>query len=311
MVVTLHKGIVGVFVSKLIALTLLTTTTFIINRKQFNATISLNVFQKLVKFTLPGYPGMIIKQLMDILPRYILAAFAPLTAVGLYGVSFRISQILRLYVNSFNRAWSPFAFSQADKPEEQKLYEVIFKAYALSMLFIGLGLSLFSKEVIMLLTPKQYYSAYYMVGGVAFYLGMRGLTLMFGTSLYIANQVKWTSYIDILQLVIFLAAAFYLVPRYHTAGLIAALDISVTIYFVCYMQVSLKYFKFRIPKIRLMILLILSSFSVYVFNNLNQDFLMSLFFKFLFLLMFIPVGTLFVLSSKEKAKVQQLLIKAI
>lgn len=306
-VVILKTGIIGVFYSKLISLTLITIVTLFAEKRQFSPTINFDVFRSLIVFTLPGYPGTMIKQLMNFLPRVLLATFAPLSAVGLFGIAFRVSQIMSLYIQSFNRAWGPFAFAHAEKPEERELYSIIFKAFAFSLIFLGLGISLYSKEVIMILTPPEYHSAHYMVGGVAFYLGVRGLTIIFGTILYVTDQVKWVSYLYILQLICFLIAALLLAPRYHTAGLIGALDIAIAIYFVCTMQFTLRHFKFTIPLARILFLLLLATLAVIFFATFDSGLLLAFSLKSLFILLYLYLGLVILLSQQEKKQIKQLL----
>lgn len=308
-VIVLDTGIIGIFYSKLITLTIISVTTLLIERHQFCSTIRFSVFKELVSFTIPGYPGIIIKQFMVVLPRFILATFAPLSAVGLFGIAFRISQVLSLYVQSFNRAWGPFAFAHADTPEEKDLYSIIFKVFAFSLLLLGLGISLYSKEVIMILTPPEYHSAHLMVGGVVFFLGVRGLTIIFGTVLYVTDRVKWVSYLYIIQLVSFLLASLVLVPRYHTAGLIGALDIAIAIYFLCTMYITFQRFEFEIPKVRLLVMLLIAAGGVAFFATVDQGVLLAISMKTFFILAYTGLGLFFLLTRKEKEKVKPFLGK--
>lgn len=308
-VIILKTGIIGIFYSKLITLTVLTVSTLFIERHQFCTTVSFKVFHQLVAFTIPGYPGIIIKQFMVVLPRFILATFAPLSAVGLFGIAFRISQVLSLYVQSFNRAWGPFAFAHADTPDERDLYSIIFKAFAFSLILLGLGISLYSREVIMVLTPPQYHSAHFMVGGVVFFLGVRGLTIIFGTVLYVTDRVKWVSYLYIIQLVSFLLASLVLVPRYHTAGLIGALDIAIAIYFLCTMHITFQRFEFQIPKARLLLMLVIAAGAVTFFATLDQGILLAISLKTLFIIVYLVLGIVFLLTPKEQEKIKSILAK--
>lgn len=307
MVVVFDKGILGVFMSKIITLSCLTLGTFFILRDNFTHKIDLAVYKKLLAFTLPGYPDMVIRQLMDVLPRSLLAFYAPLTAVGLFGIASRVSKILNIFVMAFNRSWSPFAFEHADKPEEKKIYSIIFKTYTFTIIVLTLILSLFSKEVIMILTPKTYHSAFYLVAGIAFYRGLRGMTLMFGTSLYVSDKVKWTSYLNILQLVIFIACTLVLIPRFGTAGLILSLNIAGTIYVFLYGMKALQYFKFEIPYKELLVTLAIGALSIIFFNSLTTGILLGIILKSFFVAFFIYSGLKLVLSKSEHAHLRTML----
>lgn len=307
MVVGLDMGVIGVFISKIISLAIITTGVFFLVRKEFGTTISYKVFSSTVLFTLPGYPAIMIKQLMDMLPRSILASVAPLSAVGLFGIASRVSKLMNLYIMAFNRSWGPFAYAQADKPEEKKIYVIVFKTFSFSLIIMSLGLSLLGEEVITLLTPSQYHSAHYLVTGLVFYQGVRGMTHIFGTALYVADQVKWTSYLNIIQLVVFLIGAFILVPRFHSFGLIAAMDIAIVTYFLCYMRVTLQHFSFYIPKVRLGILLVSAVASVFLLKMIAAPIIVKLTIKICFIACFTGVGAILIFSSDEWFKAKEYL----
>jgi len=304
-VVLLSSGIDGVFISKLITLSILTLLTFIFERRNFSSVISFAPFKQMLLYAIPGHPSLIIKSLMNILPRYVLSVFASLSAVGLFGIAFRVTSVLNMGVEAFNRAWNPFAFANAGKPEERQLYELIFKTFAFGLIFFGLGLSLYAREVLMVLTPVEYHSAHLLVGGVTFFTGVRGLVLIYSTALYSVNQVKWTSYLTAFQLMVFLAAAAVLVPRYQTSGLIASLDLAAAIFLGCYLKVTEHFFPFFMPKLRLIFLLILACLAVLCFNFFELGLWVGIAGKLVFLLIYIWLGMLMLLTPSERASLRQ------
>lgn len=306
-VVILESGITGVFISKLIALCILTAITFAYERNSFSLTVSFESFKMMFFYAIPGHPTLIIKSLMNMLPRFILSLFAPLSAVGLFGIAFRITQVLNIFVEAFNRSWNPFAFAHFEKPEEKTLYEIIFKFYALALILLSTAISIFAKEVLLILTPSQYHTASYLVGGIAFYLGVRGLALIFSTALYSANQVKWTSYLNVIQLIVFLIFALMLVPKYETTGLIISLDVAIAVYFFCYIKIIMKYFAFNMHLVRLFPLLLAAICSVVIFNFLELTIIYTLLTKLIFIIFFSTSSFLFIINNKEKEKLIELI----
>lgn len=302
-VVILHAGITGVFVSKLLSTILLTVALFVYSRKSFGTTVSLHVYKNLVIYTLPGYPGTLIKGIMDIIPRYILAMFAPLTAIGLFGVAFRITQVLNMFIMAFNRAWNPFAFAHSGASDEKSLYSIIFKIFSFILILLSLGLSLFAKEALQILTPPQYHSAYNLVGGLAFFMGVQGLVLIFSTALYSVNQVKWTSYLNSIQLCVFFVMALLLVPHFETAGLIISLDVATAVFFVCYMLITKKFFRFDMQIGKLLVMIGISTFIIVFFNSINLTLIKSLATKSFAIVIFFPLAFIFILNKNEKYRI--------
>lgn len=248
-VVTMGRGIEGVFLAKIVSLTLLAVVLVVVTRREYAARISPAAFRMLLAFGLPGHPGLVIRSSMNILPRYLLAAMAPLASVGLFGIGLRICSVMKVFVGSFNLAWNPFAFENEGSPDERRIYEIVFKVFYGAMLSLSLVLALFAGEVLRLLTPagSSYLEARVLVPGIALYLGIEGLTTILSTILYTRNRVRWASYLNGIRVTVFLVVAVLLTPRWHAFGLVMALDLSAIAYLVAYLARTQSLFAFEIP----------------------------------------------------------------
>jgi O-antigen/teichoic acid export membrane protein len=252
LVVVLEQGIRGVFQAKLASLVLITAGTAFVTRSEFIRQIRFSTFRQVVAFALPGHPGLILKSVMNVLPRYVLAYFAPMAAVGLFGIAMRISSVMKIYVDAFNRAWNPFAYANEGAEDEREIYQATFKAFCASLLFVVALLSLFAPELLALLAPASYSSASVLVPGVAFHLAVDGLTLLFSTILYTRSRVGWTSYLAAVKLVVFLLTGLFLAPRYGAAGVVGALVVASLVYGGAYAAVALRVFHFRVAGLRIL-----------------------------------------------------------
>ena len=303
LVVPLNKGIPGVFMAKIIALALITGCLMFVLRKKFTTKINFKIFKEVFLFSFPGFPGLLIKQILPLLPRYLLALYSPMAAVGLFGIAFRVASTMKLYVTSFNRAWNPFAYSNAGSPDEKKLYEIVFKYFGASLIIFCTTLSLFAKEVITVLTPEKYHSAYTLVPGISMYFGIEGLILVLSTILYTNEKVIWTSYLNIIQIIIFFISGFILIPVYNAAGVVAAMDISMVLYFLLYLMISLKTFYFHASKAKLCALVLIASIAIIIFNAFSNLNLIAL--KFLFLVLLFLLTIFFIPTRTERSKLRQ------
>lgn len=252
LVITYGFGVEGVFIARFCTVTIISALLMITQKK--NLTFKLNVRDAvdLLKFSLPGLPAIIQANIMNLLPRYFLAYFSALTAVGLFGTADKIAKTIDMFKTSFNRAWNPFAFSNAGEADERYLYEKVFKLFASSLVFLVVVLSIFAKDILSILTPPKYHSAATLIGGLSIYYALRGLTLIFSTALYSANKVAHTSLLATINLSVFLASAVLLVPRYGTTGLVLSLNCSIMAYFSCYALVAKRYFCFSFSGYRLL-----------------------------------------------------------
>jgi O-antigen/teichoic acid export membrane protein len=255
-VVTLRMGLKGVFMAKLLTSAILALLVFTNTRKEFSKRVILREATMLTRFSLPGLPALMILNVMNLLPRYFLAYYSTLTAVGLFGIANRVAQTVEMYKSSFNRAWNPFAFSNAGKSDERYLYETIFRLFATSLIVLSLGLIVFAKEIFMLLTPPEYHSAIPLVAGLCLYYGIRAVTIIYSTGMYAANKVVQTSYLQLIQLGVFVFCSVMIVPVYGAVGIIISMDVSATFFFVVYAVTTKRYFEFNFSGYRLSMLVL-------------------------------------------------------
>ena len=246
-------GIDGVFLARLITSTSVTTILMLNGRQHYTNKLGAQDAYGLIKFSLPGLPATIQANVMNLLPRYALAYYSTLTAVGLFGTADKIAKTVEMFKTSFNRAWNPFAYANAGKVDEKYLYEKVFKLFAFCLIFIVVMLAVFARDLISILTPPMYHSAAAFVAGIGFSYALRGLTLIFSTCLYTANKVAQTSFMATIQLVTFLACAVILVPLYQTAGLVLSLDAAAIVYFVCYARTAKRYYAFKFSGYRVLV----------------------------------------------------------
>ncbi len=141
-------------------------------------TLSLPLLKEPLKYAYPqlitGYSNLLIESG----DRYVLRIFDSLSSVGLYSFGYQVALIIRvLIVTPLQYGLQPVLFQLEAKPQEQKrfLRSAATHYYLLGM-FITLGLSLFSKETIMLLARKPgFWHAWVIVPVISFSYVQHGL----------------------------------------------------------------------------------------------------------------------------------------
>lgn len=228
------RGVTGIYEAKLVATLLSCSATLWVTRSSWKCVPSLHEYLRQVRFGIPGHPGILMRSALNFLPHAILSYFAPLSAVGLFGIAARFCSPIRMFVQSFRLAWSPFAYANERTPEEARLYTVVFKSYLAILLLGSYTISLFAPELLRILAPGEFAGAAPLIPGVALFLGADGVTAIFGTAMYTRGRVAWDSYMSALRLVLFVVLALVLAPRWHAAGLVASLVASTILYLIPY-----------------------------------------------------------------------------
>lgn len=109
--------------------------------------------------------------------RIILEKFVSLAAIGLFNVADRLSMAMKILVNSVNAALSPrfVKASQQNREEAVAWYRRVMAFWAVAIGVVFLGIVLFAKEAVFLLTGPAYHSAYVFVAPLSFAYVFRGL----------------------------------------------------------------------------------------------------------------------------------------
>lgn len=125
-----------------------------------------------------GYPFIfsgIAYWIFGSLDRWMLSELSNNTEVGWYSIAFRFATIMVLLNSAFGQAWSPYAMKvYADDSKYRTVFSRIFSFLFGGLTIVGLGLSLFGKEILMLTTPEPYWNAATTLGIVAMSMVLAG-----------------------------------------------------------------------------------------------------------------------------------------
>ena len=141
-----------------------------------------------------GYPLLfsgISSQVIKIGDRYILKIFCPLSDIGLYSFGCRIADFMNvILVNPVIDGLRPVALQKEKQPEEQKQFLVNSATYYYWFgLFITLVLSIFAKEVIMVLArQKEFLASWVIVPIISFSYIQYGLGNFLGWGMMMSQK---------------------------------------------------------------------------------------------------------------------------
>lgn len=192
-VVVLGWGVLGVIYASLLTSALFFLICFLLTLRSIEWTIDWALLKQLLVFGLPLVPAYLAGWTLTFSDRFYLERYADLSQVGIYAVGYSIAGILNMLMGWFNTAWLPYAYSVSTQPEVRTFYARIF-TYAITLFtLLALGLTVFSSEVLYLLTTPSYYGAARVVPFIAVaylfyqmnYLIALGLDLTGKTSYYI------------------------------------------------------------------------------------------------------------------------------
>lgn len=167
---------------------ILVLVTVYLTKDLFTNRFSAKLFKESMKFSYPQIPLTLISMIYSSFDKTMLNKYKGLTSVGHYNIGERFAGLIKAFMDSIDRVWSPFFLKKAQEDSIASKQAIVrrFFEMAFVFMFLGLGIIYFSEEMIKILTTKQFHVAKYIVPVYVFYY-------LFGIIAYLAiNQITYS-----------------------------------------------------------------------------------------------------------------------
>lgn len=115
-------------------------------------------------YSIPLVPHFLAHWLLSSADRFLLERMASLSDVGVYNIGYKLGMGMSLVAGAGNNSLIPlFGNLDISNTEDVKKISEVFTYYILAIVCVGLCISLFGEEVIMIATTSEYYSAKWVV----------------------------------------------------------------------------------------------------------------------------------------------------
>ena len=232
------RGMVGaIIIGNIVGL----TTGLLILRNSFSLSFDIRKLKEMLVFSVPLVPSGVAVFLSGYVDRLMINEFLSLEEVGLYGMGFRIAAIVSLLMIGFNRALSPLIITHYREKETPNEIATIFRFFVCLSLIFFLGLTLFSKEILWLLTTPSYYEAskvvIFLVPAILF-----SQMYMFAPGTGIAKKTFYIMWINVVAAIMNIGLNWLLIPKLGFQGAALATFCSHISVFAIKMSVSQRYY---------------------------------------------------------------------
>jgi O-antigen/teichoic acid export membrane protein len=187
-VVSLHKGVEGVFLGFFLADLLFTIVAFLLLRKRFTLALSVPFTKDILSYSIPIVLLPTASWFRTYIYRFLLLPMVGLTGVGIFSSGANVSMVILLLTSSFRLAWGPFAMSVMHEENHRLIYSKVLTYFTVAIVAVAFLLTLFSREIIHLLLPPSYWEAYRIVGLLAAALVLNGIFVMVGIGTIIVKR---------------------------------------------------------------------------------------------------------------------------
>lgn len=276
----LKKGILGILIAESTAALAITISCIFSIRKDISFRFSTSYLKDLLYFGLPLIPanlGMVILAGSD---RYFLEHFSNLQEVGLYALGCKLAAIMTLVIGAFQLSWGPFLFSIEKEKNAREIYSRILTHFLLVMGLLSLGLSIFAKELVMLLSTPTYFDAHRVVSLIALAYLLHGVYVVVGVGINLKNKTIYFPIVIGMVAILNLVLNYLFIPKYGMMGAAVATLISyffmvLGIYWSSRKYYPINYEWMRIGKITLVWLGLYIVAAVAKFRTFSEELLLK------------------------------------
>jgi len=227
-VIILKVGIVGVFYSSLLSQVIGSLFAFCLMRRWINTPRLFDFprLKKMLAYSWPFIPASLAIWVVNLSGVFFINGLKEKADVGLYQIGVALASILGMVTNAFQQAWSPFAYSIINDPDAKQVYARTFDFYVLLFSLGCIGVALFGKEVLILLTQPEYYDAYDVATVLSYSYLFIGLVNIADLGLSITKNTKPLGFIMTVSAVLIIVLNLTFIPLWGRIGAALALCIS-------------------------------------------------------------------------------------
>lgn len=265
-------------------------------REYYGPVFSKTLLKESLIYSWPQTPSGIIGFLYSYFDKILLSKIKGLTQVGILDISNKFSLLLKTNMDGISGVFSPVSLellTQNTQYSLKKLADICLKLIFL-ILFLSSIVILFSKELILLFTAKEYHFAIYVIpiyihSQVFAVLGMVSYWLIY----YHHHKTFWQIPLSAIGLASNSVANIFLIPKYGLIGAAIAMFVSCGLTQLVQFFVGLKItpIPINIFKLSLMFFMLFVETGVlYLLYYLKLNILSDIFIKLAMLLLFVLIG---------------------
>ncbi len=284
LVIIEKQGIVGVFWGQLSGFFVSSMLMAIYLRKQLSFKWKYEALNKMLRYSLPLVPAVTGNIANSYFNRFIMLGYLSLTEIGLYAVALKIASVFQLIGTAFRMAWNPFFWeTYENNPNHREVFVKVQKEVSVMVLMVVLIITLFSKEIIIILTTESYFASFQLIGLISLSVVITSIILpLTGIGPGITKKTEYNTLIYFLGLGVNIVSLFFIVPAFGIIGVpISMLLGNITLLIVGWYN-SERLYNIGFKKLSMLINMVITL----VIIILNLLLIIPLYIKILMLIMF-------------------------
>lgn len=198
-------------------------------------------WKEMAKYSTPQVISSLAAYLTLYVDRLFIKENLTLDEVGIYGVGARIASLVTLLMVGFQSSYIPIVFHNHAAPETPSQMARVFNYFLVGAIAIILLLSGFSREILVLLTTKPYYSAWDVIPFLATATLLANMYI-FAPGIFIARRTFIVAGINLGALGLSIVCNIFLFPDFGVMGSAFAILFTSTIVLMVYFYFNARFY---------------------------------------------------------------------
>lgn len=309
-----EMGVFGAVIGILSANLTLLLATFVFQFRFIRFVFDRKIAMEIYHFGAPLIFTTVAGVLLTIADRLIIKYYGELNDVGIYGLAYKIGSISNLLIiGSFSLGFLPIAFKKFKEPTFARFFSKMFTYFIGVTVLLTLGISVFSKEVIKILSSGEpdYWIAVVLVPFIAYVFLFKAIQNYMAYSFMLIKQTRYHASITMIGVCINIALNFILIPRYDMYGAIAATGLSYALMGLITYRIAQRKMPIPYEMPRIFGMLVLCAIFIAAGMAINDlEILVRLAAKVVLIFLFIGLCYLVILDRTEKKKIGKVIALA-
>ena len=302
-VVYKKEGIIGVYKGYILSSAIVLLYLIIVNIRSYRPRINKSMLKNMLKFSLGLIPGNISGTILTLSDRYFLSGYRSYSETGVYSIGYKFGMLIEtLFISPFKSIFTPYKFEIWKDDGAKNKFIDIFNEYHFLGLFVMLGIAIYSRTAIKLISTNEFSNAYKIVPLVLFSYFIYGKSCFYSFGIQLKNKTYIDGIIMICGSIINIILNFILIPGLGMYGAALSTCLSYSLMNIIYIWIALPMYFVEYDFKRTFANYIISIF-IYGIYYLISIYNFPLFIEFisgLFLLaLYLYISLLFKLTDRE------------
>lgn len=238
-----NKGIMGLLCGQLIGTIICAITILFFNMRSIKIVIDFDYLKKMLRYSVGLIPGLISTWILTLIDRFFLNNMCGLDTVAVYSISYKVGMLVNpFFIIPFANIFNAYKFKVYKEEEGRLKLNNMLKYFSYIGWLVIFVIAIFSKEVIIIISNKNYLSGVYLIPLISISYFIWGLSNFYSFGLHIKNKMLINSSIVAISAIINVCLNIILISKFSMYGATLATIISYIVANILYYYVSKKYY---------------------------------------------------------------------